>query len=688
MKKQRFFNTVLALVLLPCLQFSSACKEKPSISTPPSEPPPIDNPPSSPPDTGVTGRFDNGTMVYYEDFSTYGDTTTTNQTLQALRANGVWELDDKTTPYYTTSVPYASTSTSLYSIKNNQLVIKGYKDENGDLINGQDTYLIIQDEKFLWELNGIDYTIQYDISYDSFSNVSRFISLLWNYYGNSYNSFQLNVNGTGNLQTHTNGKWYAMDVYEPEKDLCSNALDGKVTASGYKGTSIANKLLGIDLKGNFSLEIFKNINVTVRLRIGANGDTSVYLRTNGNDCVSDDFVKVAEYNQNSPLGNQLNAHVAKCNGGSLCLKTGAAINGTVDNIMVFVGHGEEPAKKTITYVPTQMPEIDWAKFISFTQTEIVSTNEYSEYVDYNAVANPAYLIPALKEGFIPQGMDVWQEKDLLLISGYFTETTYSPSSVIISVNLKTGKFVGHYLLKNTDNTYHTGHVGGIAVTTKNLFIEHGKNLLRIPLTQIENAGDKGTLKIEDVISTPSKGGFCNYSNGMLWIGDFYRKSTHSTPTWKHLTDTETNTKYYAWAIGYKLADTESEFTSENWDSDSMEYATPDIVLAITDRIQGFTIMNDYIALSQSYGRGNDSQILIYNNPLNKPADISISLNQTNVPVWFLSTPKYSYTAMPMSEGLTSYKNQLLVLFESGSKRYSDGKNRTDRVWQLTIPDSF
>ena len=38
--------------------------------------------------------------------------------------------------------------------------------------------------------------------------------------------------------------------------------------------------------------------------------------------------------------------------GGICLKTGGKMNGYVDNIMVWIGLGDEPADKTVTFKPT------------------------------------------------------------------------------------------------------------------------------------------------------------------------------------------------------------------------------------------------------------------------------------------------------------------------------------------------
>ena len=110
------------------------------------------------------------------------------------------------------------------------------------------------------------------------------------------------------------------------------------------------------------------------------------------------------------------------------------------------------------------------------------------------------------------------------------------------------------------------------------------------------------------------------------------------------------------------------------------------------QVQGFAVVGDYIVLSQSYGRTNDSYISIYKNVTKTDAPhSSVSLNGKSVPVWFLDSASVAsnssrYRALPMSEGIAEYNGVLLILFESGASYYKDGggKNPTDRVWKFTV----
>lgn len=624
-------------------------------------------------------RFADGTMIYYENFDRYGNESGNVMTLGTLRKNGVWRLDDQTDPYYERSKPYAAKSTCRYAIRDGKLQIMGYRDASGnEIADASDTYLVVLDENTLWELDGKAYTIQYEVTYASYANVKRYICLLWNYYGQYYNSFHLRVNGTGNLQAHKAGAWLDHDKYVASTDLYSGSLDGN------SGTSIANKLLGIDLGGSSAKAILRDIPVTVRIRIHADGTATVLLSTDG-----ERFVAVAEYHPSSEVGTGLNSHTPTCNGGALAIKTGAGINGTLDDIMIYMGHGDTPEDKTVRFAPLPIP--DAGEIPLFTQESTVSKTVYNDsaYSAFNSLAKAEILVPGLKQGMIPQGMDVSVERNLLFISGYFKDTSCSESSVVLTVDLTSGKFVGEYYLEDIGGAPHTSHVGGIAVTEKNLYISSNSLLYRIPLSAFEEAGARGAVRIAETIPVPVRASFCNYSEGILWVGDFYipNDTTYSTPEWRHMQNRAGGT-YGAWCVGYRLTDA----TENGLNADALPagaaFATPDIVLSIDQKIQGFAVVGDRIALSRSYGRTANSAILLYENILSDAAHRTVTLNGTEVPVWFLDSfvAVASYTMMPMSEGLAVHNGSLLILFESGATYYKDGggKNPTDRVFRMKI----
>jgi hypothetical protein len=146
-------------------------------------------------------------------------------------------------------------------------------------------------------------------------------------------------------------------------------------------------------------------------------------------------------------------------------------------------------------------------------------------------------------------------------------------------------------------------------------------------------------------------------------------------------------EYKAWSVGYKLSDsTENGIKAEAMVKDS--YATPDVILSITERIQGMAASEDKIILSQSYGRTNKSSLFIYDNPISGKPHSAVNLNGKMVPVYFLDGKLgcEKVQAPPMTEGLAYADGKLYILFESGADKYANGggKDPTENVWTMII----
>ncbi len=323
-----------------------------------------------------------------------------------------------------------------------------------------------------------------------------------------------------------------------------------------------------------------------------------------------------------------------------------------------------------------------AEGVNVTQ-ESVTSNEYpNKYQSFKDVASAKYLIPGLKQKFIPQGMDVWEEKNLLLISGYFKSTDDAPSSMIITVDLTTGNFVGKYSLKKPDGSFYTGHAGGLTVTNKRVYVSSDGNLYGINLSKIESS-TACDLTFDEVIKTPTRGAFCNYSGGYVWVGDFYHDSpNYQTPTWRHQRS-PLGRLFCAWLVGYKL---NSDGLIDN--NAQLEYNIPDAIISLPSEIQGATFDGDKLVLSRSNGRKNDSHVLVYQNPLDSDSADTITLLDSEVPHWYLEneTRLDRIVNMPMSQAIVKRGDKYLLLYESGASAYMNdgGVNPTDRVWEITL----
>ncbi len=355
----------------------------------------------------------------------------------------------------------------------------------------------------------------------------------------------------------------------------------------------------------------------------------------------------------------------------------------------------EPVITTEAPVIETEPEVTEPKFpeyagpssdFKFTLASVLAANDYASYTDFLASSEKSFLIPALAEKMVPQGMDIWRERGWLMISGYFDDASTSDCSILVAVDMKTGAYVGEYYLTNTDGTPHTSHAGGVAITDKDIYIANGSTLYRIPLTEVLNAGQCGKIAIADSFKVPVRASFCNYSEGYLWVGDFQYGSSYPTERFRYMPNRD-GKLYCAWTVGYKVDPT----TENGISTEAMagaEYATPDVIFSMTERIQGFAITEKTVALSQSYGRNNKSTIYLYENPMGTEAHKLVQLNGKSIPLYFLDgkTPSKSVVAPPMSEGLAAMDGELYILFESGADKYANGggTDPTENVWIMDI----
>lgn len=339
---------------------------------------------------------------------------------------------------------------------------------------------------------------------------------------------------------------------------------------------------------------------------------------------------------------------------------------------------------TVTEGAPQLPHLSF-----FSQVRVVEEERYEKaaYGEFYSLAEAIAVIPGLSEGFIPQGMDHSEQKDTLFVSGYFKSTTQCPTSVILAISTKSGALLGEYFLKKPDGTNLTGHVGGVAVTEKNLFLANGERLYRYPLADIDALGGYGGLQAAEAIPVPTAASYCNYANGTLFVGDFYLSPNYETPLWRHLTD-KNGKKYGAWCAAYILTD-ESESELSSTALAYTEYAIPDYILATETKVQGFTAIGDTVVLSCSHGRVNDASLAFYRLDTEGEAfDTHVSLEGRGVPLYFLGPERLqkTVTAPPMTEGVCADGDGVYLLFESAATYYKNGGGLypVDRIYRVEL----
>lgn len=298
-----------------------------------------------------------------------------------------------------------------------------------------------------------------------------------------------------------------------------------------------------------------------------------------------------------------------------------------------------------------------------TQTERSPATLNDRYGPFKQISEPGPVIAGLAEDLIPQGAAWWPEKQWLVSSSYIKA---GKPSMITILDSKTGKLVKSLQLRQEDGSWYNGHAGGIAISRENAWIANAGLLFRIPLGDLLKAPDGGEVRFADRFPVDSRASFVEYSDGVLWVGEFYHPTAdYKTDPRHHLTNRE-GKEHGAWVAGYKL-DPASEKPA----------AQPSYVLSIPNQIQGMTFTADSVFLSRSYGRNNDSHLFRYDRP-----DLAGTPHQMagELPVWFLDKPTATTVMPPMSEEIvTDGAGRLYVLFESGANEYRhNGTHPYDR----------
>jgi len=323
----------------------------------------------------------------------------------------------------------------------------------------------------------------------------------------------------------------------------------------------------------------------------------------------------------------------------------------------------------------------------YTQETVSGANDISGYDDFEAKALRKHIIPALNQNMVPQGIAYRRDKNQIYITSYSgeKESEDKENSVLMVLDADSGSYIGEYYLYKTNGDAFKGHAGGIAVSDKNIYIANGQNVSRISLDTIDSTKFRGNLKFEEDIDLAlhdANISFCDYSDGMLWVGNFYSDKKDDYDKYAH-------ESYKTLILGYKLdSTTENGFnlSKSTWKTDDYDYV-PDIACRVNwDEIQGVTTVGkDKIILSHSYGRGKAGTLYICKYPKALNASNVLTLDSgRQVPLVTLDDVEQMET-IPMIEDLTNYKDTVLASFESGARKYKwFGSDKTDSYWQIPI----
>jgi chitodextrinase len=321
--------------------------------------------------------------------------------------------------------------------------------------------------------------------------------------------------------------------------------------------------------------------------------------------------------------------------------------------------GNESAKsEPVSAVPSH-------QIITQEDTGIVHQGDFPQYAEFFDVSAQGPIVPGLKQGLIPQGMHVIKSKNWMITTSYRDDKR---ASVLTIIDAQTGSLVKTIHMMLDDNVPYSGHAGGIAVSEKYVWLANNYNMYQLSLDAIIQAPDNSNLKFIGKFRTHTKASFGSYTDGVLWVGEYYSTSPGYDTDNSHKLVGRDGKKSNAWLVGYKLDPATDRVPADKIVSPDTA-VVPDYIFNITDRVQGATVLNDQILISQTNGASYSSLIQYATKVTDAPYDY-IQLNGVSVPHWFLDDVNMADSLyMPSSaEGNFVNQGKVYVLYESGALR--------------------
>lgn len=288
--------------------------------------------------------------------------------------------------------------------------------------------------------------------------------------------------------------------------------------------------------------------------------------------------------------------------------------------------------------------------------------------DYYQASEKGFVIPALGDGFVPQGLDYDERSNQFFVTGYMDDGRASPIYLVKNDDDSSYKTLR---LAEADGTPFTGHAGGLTVHGDYVYVAGGGDccLYVYSYAEMLSAEDGASVSClgEFSLGTKEDGirvSFTASDEAYLYAGEFYRAGNYETAE-SHKLTTKAGDRQQALAVAYAFSDGEDAIFGLS--------ATPTVAYSLPDQVQGMCFTEDQIYLSTSYGVAF-SNLYEYDRTkliLQK----ELELLGTTLPLYALDSAAQTacFRIAPMSEEIEFVDGKLYVMCESASNKYIFGK---------------
>lgn len=282
------------------------------------------------------------------------------------------------------------------------------------------------------------------------------------------------------------------------------------------------------------------------------------------------------------------------------------------------------------------------------------------YSDFYADAQREFAIPALAEGFVPQGFEYCDECSLFLVSGYIANS----EAARICVMEPDGAYRMATIFDESGNELYI-HSGGIASSGAYIYLAgcDGKCYVLAGKELLQSRAD--SVHVIGRFQTNNAATFCFISDGDLCIGEYYYNVKYDTEETHHLL-TPCGDSNNAVITCFPLDEAQQLGVS----------TVPDKVISITGRIQGGCADDNGTMILSASSVFQGSQLYFYDfaSAVKEPSD-QFAIGDNEIPLCYLDTDNLLDTIeiLPKAEGITICNGRIYMLFESASRRFQFGK---------------
>lgn len=277
--------------------------------------------------------------------------------------------------------------------------------------------------------------------------------------------------------------------------------------------------------------------------------------------------------------------------------------------------------------------------------------KYIVYPQYMQNKQDVCKIPALNDGFMPQGLS-YAGDNVYIFSGYHGKD--------IELHLSENGTPKQIIAVDENGNRLQGHGGGITCIKDYVYLADNSQLVIFRLSELKNAAHLDKVARVAVFPVDTAASFCFATEQYIFVGEFFRAKDYEIDP-SHAYTTPSGDAHRALVSCYPL----------NEDG-SIADAYPLYSISIPHQVQGFAVKGDTFITSQSWGLSS-SKITFYKGL--GETDTTISVSGKAVPLYYLDSTNRSQTVkMPaFSEELTVVGDRVLVSFESACNKYIVGK---------------